>query len=235
MINTFTVDNPVDFSDDKNYPCNARLWNGDGFESFANHDNTFYGFAVLPTILVCKQGFFIIRENMHFCVTGPFELFGGGGVLIERINYKGLFSIGGPIEERGRLRYIDGCTDTLLVPPPRMGDPCLNHLHFPPHISQTMHTHPTVRIGIVAKGRGRCVTPDGEYPLVPGVGWFLPVDGAHCFFTDEESMSIIAFHPTTDTGPNDEDHPMLNQTFVDGASARTIDEIRTGEGVEIAK
>lgn len=28
------------------------------------------------------------------------------------------FHLGGPTEERGRLRYIDGCTDSLRIAPP---------------------------------------------------------------------------------------------------------------------
>ncbi|HEY6557898.1 MAG TPA: RCC1 domain-containing protein [Polyangiaceae bacterium] len=31
--------------------------------------------------------------------------------------------IGGPIEARGRLRYIDGCSNTFVVCPPRLGKP----------------------------------------------------------------------------------------------------------------
>jgi len=27
------------------------------------------------------------------------------------------FHLGGPVEETGRLRYIDGCTDSLLIRP----------------------------------------------------------------------------------------------------------------------
>ena len=48
------------------------------------------------------------------------------------------FQVGGPIEAMGRLRYIDGCTDSLLIPPWRRGEACLNHLHIPPGVEQTM-------------------------------------------------------------------------------------------------
>lgn len=62
--------------------------------------------------------------------------------------------VGGPIEDRGRLRYIDGCTDTLLIPPWRRGEACLNLLHLPPGIEQTMHTHPSDRAGMTVRGAG---------------------------------------------------------------------------------
>ena len=35
--------------------------------------------------------------------------------------------------------------DTLLLAPPKLTDPCLNLLHFPPGITQTAHSHPSLR------------------------------------------------------------------------------------------
>ena len=159
-------------------------------------------------------------------------------------SYRAMSMVGGPIENHGRLRYIDGCTDSLLIPPVKLGDPCLNHLHFPPNIDQTPHTHPSHRIGIVARGRGTCVTPWGEIPLYPGQifvikewdgetyertpeGDMQPV-GTHKFRTPENSgMDVIAFHPDSDFGPEDVDHPMINRTIVGGVPASEIDGIQT--------
>jgi hypothetical protein len=90
-----------------------------------------------------------------------------------------------------------------------------------------MHTHPSVRLGVVARGRGRCVTPAAEFPLVPGVGWALPPEWPHCFYTDGESMDVIAFHPDSDTGPTDENHPMIRRTMVDGVSASLLPNLHT--------
>jgi quercetin dioxygenase-like cupin family protein len=151
----------------------------------------------------------------------------GAGFVIEKQNEVSMFQIVGPVENTGRLKYIDGCSDSLLISPMKMGDACLNHLHFPAGIRQTMHTHPTVRVGVVLRGSGVCVTPTDKIPLVPGVGWFLPEGSPHCFHTEGNTMDVIAWHPDTDTGPNDEDHPMLNRTYVDGTSARYCDTIRT--------
>ena len=80
---------------------------------------------------------------------------------------------------------------------------------------------------MVARGNGICKTPDSEFELYPGLCWYLPVDGVHGFKTTDSTMDIIAWHPDTDTGPKDEDHPMLNRTYVGGKSARHIDDIRT--------
>jgi len=148
-------------------------------------------------------------------------------IIIERINFHGVFLLGGPIEAQGRLKYIDGCTDSLLIPPVKYGDACLNHLHFPPGIFQTMHTHPSIRVGIVIRGDGECVTPYGKIPLVPGTIFIIHTEGAHCFKTDTSTMDVIAYHPDSDFGPKDEEHPMINRTIVDGVSAKHIDAIRT--------
>lgn len=148
-------------------------------------------------------------------------------LIIERIGYGALFSLGGPIEATGRLKYIDGCTDSLLIAPVKIGDPCFNHLHFPPAILQTMHTHPSMRVGVVAKGNGDCVTPYGKIPLFPGQIFIIHEDGEHCFQTFSSTMDVIAYHPDSDFGPKDEDHPMVNRTIVNGISAKNIDEIRT--------
>lgn len=140
-----------------------------------------------------------------------------------RLGYLGVFAHGGPIEQTGRLRYIDGCTDSLLIHPPRLGDPCLNHLHFPPGVDQTMHTHPTVRFGSVMRGMGECVFVDADgveqrATLTPGLLWIIPPGSHHKFRTDGTgtALDVIAYHPDSDWGPEDEEHPMLNRTLVDG-------------------
>lgn len=142
--------------------------------------------------------------------------------------YVGINAVGGPIEPTGRLRYIDGCTDTLLVPPVRKGDPCLNHLHFPTGIRQTPHTHPSVRTGLVYRGRGECIVPNRDpIPLRPGSAFVIPTGAMHSFNTSDETLDVIAFHPDSDTGMTDDDHPMVNRTMVAGVSASKIPEIRT--------
>lgn len=129
-------------------------------------------------------------------------------------NFHGQSVSGVELEDMGRLQYIDGCTDSLLIYAPKKGDPCLNHLHFPEGIDQTFHTHPSIRMGYVARGKGVASFPDGDHALNTGDIFLLPIDTLHRFRTPDESMDIIAFHPETDTGPTDEDHPMLNRTII---------------------
>lgn len=127
-----------------------------------------------------------------------------------------LNSIGGPIEATGRLKYIDGCSDTLLLSPVRLGEPCLNLLHFPKNTTQTEHNHPSFRFGIVTSGKGVCVTRGQTQELNTGDVFFIPRDVYHKFDTHSSSMNIIAFHPDSDWGPTDEEHPMINRTWING-------------------
>lgn len=137
-------------------------------------------------------------------------------VVIRQRDYGGMFAMGGPIERQGRLRYIDGCSDSLLLCPPRLGDPCLNHLHFPRGIKQTMHNHPSVRMGAVVSGSGFYVTKTQRLPLNPGSIFMIPAGVYHHFETGESTLDVFAFHPDSDWGPEDEIHPMINRTWVDG-------------------
>lgn len=140
-------------------------------------------------------------------------------VVVERFGYRCL-PVLGSIEEQGRLAYIDGCSDTVLVAPARLGDPVLNYLHFPPGVRQSVHCHPSIRLGVVARGEGFAFgpSPAGEWrlPLRPGAMFLLPAHELHAFSTAEtaSSLDIIAFHPDSDWGPTDGAHPMLNRTYL---------------------
>ena len=157
---------------------------------------------------------FDLNAGMFFVLPDGGVARGGSGLVIAWAGYQGLRQIGGPLEATGRLRYIDGCSDTLLVCPPRLGDPCLNHLHIPPRTDQTPHTHPSMRIGVILRGTGEGRTPDGSYLVVPGMGWYIPTGCLHSFFTQDEALDVIAWHPDSDFGPRDDDHPMINRTQI---------------------
>ena len=179
-------------------------------------------------VLQCRGRERHLYEGDYFSVVGPAIVTGAGcGMASSAPGYLGINSFG-PIEDVGKLRYIDGCSDTLLVPPVRKGDPCLNHLHFPTGIRQTPHTHPSVRTGLVFRGRGECIVPgEDPIPLRPGCVFIIPTDAVHSFNTFDSTMDVIAFHPDSDTGMTDDDHPMVNRTLIDGVSASQIQSIRT--------
>lgn len=205
-----------------------RIWFWNNMVSDDSPDRTTYGFVMSGECkLELEASRHVLGVGCYFSVTGAFTIRGGKGMLIHVPAYLGLNAVGGPIESRGRLRYIDGCTDTLLIPPVKLGDPCLNALYFPRGISQTAHTHPSVRLGGVLSGSGVCKTDLGDYVLESGVCFCLPAGLSHGFHTTSSELVVMAYHPDSDFGPQDENHPMLNRTIVDGVSARALPALHT--------
>jgi len=244
-----------DDSGSTKYPI--RYYNvidGGGFKCSANC--SYYGFVYSGNQFILFANGRIpmmLESGMYFSTSQKFIICGTGKmILIEVVHSAGIYPetsyraanvTGGPVEKEGRLKYIDGCTDSLIIPPIKLGNPCFNHLHFPVDIDQTSHTHPSHRIGIIYNGNGLCKTPFGNLELREGMIFIIkewngedfkegedgknyPI-GTHSFQTFDESMDVIAFHPDSDFGPTDINHPMINRTIVDGISASKLDNIRT--------
>lgn len=187
--------------------------------SFSESTTSVYGFILSGSAELERKGVTKaqLSPGMYFSSTGPFDLrVQGRAIWIERRGYRGLFTVGGPVEAEGRLCYIDHCQNTVLVPPARLGDPVLNLLVFPPQIQQTMHIHPSIRLGAVFSGRGTCVSAVGKIELEPGSVFLLDSGEPHCFHSGSEKLIVIAYHPESGSGPTDSDNPMLNRTILRG-------------------
>jgi hypothetical protein len=211
---------------DESFPTAFYAWNQEPLNLSTN--STHFGYVAQgKAFLRSDSGDFTLKRGMFFCVPNKLQISGGEGVIITRIGYRGIFSLGGPIENEGRLRYIDGCRDTLLIPPLLKGDPCLNALYFPKNIVQTPHTHPSVRAGMVASGRGECMTLNGTFALKAGSAFVIAPEALHSFNTYEDKMVVIAYHPDSNFGATHEDHPMVNLTMVNGVSASRLEQIHT--------
>lgn len=150
------------------------------------------------------------------------------GVVITRLNYGGVFHLGGPLETQGRFAYIDGGSNSLIIPPVAFGNPCLNALYFPAGVDQTWHTHPSHRIVTVVEGCGFCWTQDKQrVDLQPGTVFYLPADYQHKFQTTDNKLTLVVFHPDSDIGFTHRHNPMLNRTIVEGVSATQLPQIHT--------
>lgn len=174
------------------------------------------GFVYVQSGAACIRGGMLLKAGMYAAVpSGIVTALGQSTVVVvDSMRHNGVLLAGGPIEWVGRLRYIDGCSDSLLLSPMRKGDPCLNFLHIPGGISQTAHTHPSVRIGIVARGFGKCWTPGGTFDMAEGMGFVIPQDTLHAFRTEDDVLDVVVFHPDSVEGPTDERHQMLSATLV---------------------
>ena len=198
-------------------PTRVRAWNQSALE--LSSEGTHYVLAYSGTSTLERlHGTFPLAAGTFASVPGAAVVNGaateGAGLVITHSGYAGVFQLGGPIEATGRLRYIDGCTDSLLVAPPVLGDPCLNHLHIPAGTTQTRHVHPSIRVGMIVRGEGICVTPDRELSLRPGLAFMISPGELHSFCTRASSLDVVVYHPDSDTGPTHHDHPMLNRTLI---------------------
>jgi quercetin dioxygenase-like cupin family protein len=205
------------------YPSVATLFDkeelGDVGYFYSHPVSTTYGYViegqlVLPSGKMLTTGDYFSMWNLE---SSKYE-YDGKIVVFTRIGIKGQNTIGYPIEEQGRLSYIDGCTDTLLIYPPRLGDPSLNALFFPPDIEQSQHTHPSIRLGYVVRGFGSAILTHKKeefgIPLEPGMLFCIDANEKHKFKTADHSMVILAYHPDGDWGPTDHNHTMLNRTYL---------------------
>ena len=253
------------------YPTTMSVISKEGPHDVGRVEDTTYGVVVHGEVLVSGERSIEARlmDGHYFSLPGNIQLNLSKNtkvVTIRRVGFRGQ-SVVGCLEDRGRLTYIDGCSDSLLVYPPRMGDPCLNHLHFPGDVLQTQHTHPSIRMGIVMSGkgvswRGKAGAKDDLRPFMtlakehgldnafssylawrdndnvpdplnlvgkkglfegidmldkfqPGGIFMLEEGELHSFATmPGDHMEIIAYHPETDWGPTDTNHPMLNRTYI---------------------
>lgn len=207
------------------YPTEMLVVGGWAVREESCETVTSYGYVICGEANVKTAGADVkLGPGGFFCVPGSATIQGELVAVVRRFGFRGQ-TVFGQTERKGRLSYIDGCSDSLLVYPPRLGDPCLNYLHFPPGIDQSQHTHPTVRMGIVARGRGKAFrvpaagSSGWEIDLTEGCIFLLPEQEQHSFRTTETDcdMDIIAYHPDSDWGPTDALHPMRNRTYIGNA------------------
>ena len=194
----------------------SRLHCISGKAVIAESNSTTFGFILEGTCRIkWNEHSLELRSGMYFSIAGQLEFSGNAKIAcFIRNNFFGLTNIGGPIEKTGRLKYINNCTDTLLISPPRLGDPCLNLLVFPANTLQDKHIHPSLRLGIVASGSGFCHSSNQRIPLRTGSVFSIPANTVHCFETTNDTLRVIAYHPDSDQGPTDEAHPMINRTIL---------------------
>lgn len=118
---------------------------------------------------------------------------------------------------QGNLSYMDGGTNTTAINPGRLGDPVVNYVHFPAGMYQTLHTHPSHRIGLCLKGVGKVELDDNKYfDIRPGEAFYMRRNTLHNFVCpyEDEDVVLFVFAPDSGTGPTDEVNPLKIRTYV---------------------
>ena len=84
---------------------------------------------------------------------------------------------------------------------------------------------------MVVSGLGVCDYYDGKTKchkkLYPGMIFCIHANGMHKFATTHSNLTVVAYHPESDYGPVDKEHPMINRTMIAGQSAKEIEKIHT--------
>jgi len=188
-----------------------------------------YVFTGTPQLIRAEGLVYPLVPGMYFSLSKSGTISGknASGFVITQLDFARTFTLGGPIEHPGEFAYIDGGRSDILLPPIQRGDPGLHALYFPPGVDQTMHDHPSDRIGLVLAGSGSCLSEEREYKFSPGVVMRIPQGIKHKFMTDERGLSLVMFHPDSNIGFSNTNHPMLVQTYVNGVSAAHLPQLHT--------
>ncbi|MEL7333397.1 MAG: cupin domain-containing protein [Cyanobacteria bacterium J06560_2] len=208
----------------------VRAWHND--ELALPAEGTHFGFVWRGMAYVMRDrslATFPLSEGMYFSASEAVTLSGHdtSGIVITDLRHQGRFQIGGPLELEGRFAYIDGGMTSLLIAPMAFGDPVLNALYMPPNVDQTVHCHPSDRIGIIIKGTGECCERDECRSLTPGTLFHIPAHQEHKFVTYGQGLDLVVFHPDSDMGFSDRNHPMLSRTLVNNVRATDLPDIQT--------
>jgi len=156
-----------------------------------------------------------IDTNGAFCVNSPYTVMGEGMV----ISFPGLrllesrYYIQNELDI-GNLTYIDGGTNTTAIGPSRLGDPVVNYVHFPANMYQTLHTHPSHRVGVIIKGKGKVELDNELYEVLEGETFFMRRNELHNFVTEDSEVILYVFAPDSGTGPTDEINPLKIRTYI---------------------
>ena len=160
------------------------------------------------------------NANAAVCTTNSYNIACGEDSSAVVIQYAGLRLLEDrfyvqKILDQGNLSYMDGGTNTTAINPGRLGDPVVNYVHFPAGMHQTLHTHPSHRVGFCLKGNGRVELDHEEYFLIKeGEAFFMRRNTLHNFICDDEDVVLYVFAPDSGTGPTDEVNPLKIRTYV---------------------
>lgn len=158
--------------------------------------------------------------NAAFAVNNHFTIKCGSGTAVV-VEYPGLHLLESryyvqDILAQGNLSYIDGGTNTTAVNPGRLGDPVINYVHFPAGMTQTLHTHPSHRVGMVLKGLGQIELDNNElFDVREGEVFFMQRNVLHNFMCPfGQDVVLFVFAPDSGTGPTDEVNPLKIRTYI---------------------
>lgn len=161
-------------------------------------------------------------QNSNFCclVNSSFKVECGENSTAVIVKFPGLYCFENLLYvennlQIGNLTYMDGGTNSNAITPSRLGDPVINYVHFPKGMYQTLHTHPSHRIGLILKGNGKIELDNKEMFDVREGGVFLMArNELHNFICTDKDVVAFVFAPESGDGPTDEVNPLQARTIL---------------------
>jgi quercetin dioxygenase-like cupin family protein len=185
------------------------------FRLTLEHGYSHYGFVLDGQATLMSTGRWRgLYAGDCFSIKGTGAVFSNGNVfVVSQEAQSALPTVCGPLEPTGRFPYEQGVTTTLIVPPVKAGDPCLNHIHFAPNTPQVMHTHDSLRIGVTYRGQGELVADNGSVvQMTSGKVFVIKPHALHAMRTLGHELDVVSFHPDSASGFTDENNPMRTGT-----------------------
>ena len=171
---------------DTMYPTASRMHTENVKNDGMSYSAT-YGYCINGSaVVVDDNGEWNVSAGRYFVFSGQISIKKATDLqmwTVMKVGFKPMTQVGA-VESKGRLSYIDGCSDSVLVSMPRYGDPVLNYLHFPTGIYQTQHTHPSIRMGLVIKGSGEAFMEKSNN----SEGWVKPLQTGCMFMLEEQEL-----------------------------------------------
>ena len=97
---------------------------------------------------------------------------------------------------------MDGGTNSTAIEPARKGLPVVNYVHFPEGMNQTLHTHPSQRIGLVLTGTGSIELNGHNYfSYTKKSAFWMDRNELHNFMCNSgDDVTLFVFAPDSGMG-----------------------------------
>lgn len=211
----------------KSMPYSVRRFY-DGEASFLTngHRSGVLGYVDQETQIRVGNVRLFLTGGMYFRAPSV-EVVHGAGILMQKTGFDAQTLIGGPDDGRGRLRWINGVRYSLLVPPMKSGDPCLELISFPRNHFGSLITFAFPFIAVVRDGEGEIQTEDRNYRVEWGNQISIPPNYPHRYVTTPRApLQLVVFQTVTGESFDDGRNPLVEATIYKGQSAQDVDEIR---------
>lgn len=186
---------------DQRHPVQLATWNrSQGRASICLPKKmTHFGFSLEGSLKIDTPSLeATLKEGGFFRLASEVEIEGDFGFVLSVDGDQGLSQITNHNSSMKFVKYKAGGIENCLIWPSFIAQPTLNILHMKRNVSQKNHHHTSPRINIVIDGSAFCHLGKKTIELSKGSVVLVKTNEHHDFFTKDESMTFVAFHPDSE-------------------------------------